>query len=345
MSFSKSFASDNYSGIHPEVLDAIVRANSGHVGAYGNDPYTQSAIAKFREQLGPDIEVFFVFNGTGANVTGLKAVTRSYHSIISSSLAHLHVDECGAPEQVIGCKVLTVETEDGKITPAGVKQHLYGFGDQHHSQPRVICITQSTEIGTVYRTEEIKALADLAHAHGMYLHMDGTRLANAAAFLDVPLRALTTDAGVDILSFGGTKNGMMIGEAVIFFNKELAHDFTFIRKQSMQLGSKMRFIAAQFEALLSNDLLLRNARHANRMAQLLAEGIRDIPNVQITNQVEANAVFASVPRETIPLLQEKYFFYVWSEEKSQVRWMASFDTTEEDIAQFVAQIKAVCPIL
>lgn len=345
MSFSKSFASDNYSGVHPEVLDAIVRANRGHVGAYGNDPYTQSAIAKFREQLGPDIDVFFVFNGTGANVTGLKAVTRSYHSIISSSLAHLHVDECGAPEQVIGCKVLTVETEDGKITPAGVKQHLYGFGDQHHSQPRVICITQSTEIGTVYRPEEIKALADLAHAHGMYLHMDGTRLANAAAFLDVPLRALTTDAGVDILSFGGTKNGMMIGEAVIFFNKELAHDFTFIRKQSMQLGSKMRFIAAQFEALLSNDLLLRNARHANRMAQLLAEGIRDIPNVQITNQVEANAVFASVPRETIPLLQEKHFFYVWSEEKSQVRWMASFDTTEEDIAQFVAQIKAVCPTL
>lgn len=345
MSFSKSFASDNYSGVHPEVLDAIVRANRGHVGAYGNDPYTQSAIAKFREQLGPDIDVFFVFNGTGANVTGLKAVTRSYHSIISSSLAHLHVDECGAPEQVIGCKVLTVETEDGKITPAGVKQHLYGFGDQHHSQPRVICITQSTEIGTVYRPEEIKALADLAHAHGMYLHMDGTRLANAAAFLDVPLRALTTDAGVDILSFGGTKNGMMIGEAVIFFNKELAHDFTFIRKQSMQLGSKMRFIATQFEALLSNDLLLRNARHANRMAQLLAEGIRDIPNVQITNQVEANAVFASVPRETIPLLQEKHFFYVWSEEKSQVRWMASFDTTEEDIAQFVAQIKAVCPTL
>ncbi|MGE5701059.1 MAG: threonine aldolase family protein [Clostridia bacterium] len=338
----KSFASDNYSGIHPEVLEALIRANTHHAASYGNDPYTKAVEEKFKAQFGPDIDVFFVFNGTGANVLSLRAVTRSYQSIVCSDVAHLHVDECGAPELFTGCKVLTVPTGDGKITPDGIKPHLYGFGDQHHSQPKVISITNSTEVGTVYRPEEIKAIAELAHEHGMYLHMDGSRLANAAASLELPLKALTADAGVDVLSFGGTKNGLMIGEAVLFFNRELAADFKFIRKQGMQLGSKMRFIAAQFDALLTNDLWLRNARHANRMAALLAESIQDVPKVRITQKVESNGVFAIVPPDIIPLLQQQHFFYVWSEAKSEVRWMASFDTTEEDVAQFAANIRQLC---
>jgi threonine aldolase len=334
----KSFASDNYSGIHPEVLESIIRANTGHVPSYGKDPYSEAAILKCKEHFGENIEVFFVFNGTGANVLGLQAITRPYQSIICSDQAHLNVDECGAPERFTGCKLLTAPTADGKITPDQIEQHLIGFGDQHHSQPKVVSLTQSTEFGTVYRPEEIKAIADLAHEHGLLLHMDGSRLANAAAYLGVPLKALTADVGVDVLSFGGTKNGLMIGEAVIFFDPDLARDFMYIRKQGMQLGSKLRFIAAQFEALLSNDLWLQNARHSNRMASLLASRIEKIPGVRITQKVEANAVFAVIPRECIATLSERYYFHVWSERESLVRWMTAFDTTEDEIDQFAEDI-------
>ncbi|MET3289723.1 UNVERIFIED_CONTAM: threonine aldolase [Brevibacillus sp. OAP136] len=342
MSNFKSFASDNYAGIHPEIVQAIIDANVGHASSYGNDSYSEKAVATFKKHFGEDIDVFFVFNGTAANVLSFKAITKSYQSIICAETAHLHVDECGAPELLTGCKTLTLPTLDGKLTPEIIKKQLYGFGDQHHSQPKVISITQSTELGTVYSAAEITAIADLAHQHGMLLHMDGSRISNAAASLGLSFKEFTADAGVDVLSFGGTKNGLMMGEAIVFFNRGLAEDFKYIRKQTMQLGSKMRYIAAQFEALLSNDLWFRNANNANEMAKLLASKIERIPQITITQKVEANAVFAIIPREYIPLLQQVSFFYVWSEEKSEVRWMTSFDTTREDIDRFVEQIEKIC---
>lgn len=332
---SKSFASDNYAGIHPEILQAITAANVGHVGAYGNDPYTQHAVNKFKEHFGENIEVFFVFNGTAANCLSLKSATQSYNAIICAETAHINVDECGAPEKFTGCKLLTLATEDGKLTIDLIKQHMHGFGDQHHIQPKVISITQTTELGTVYSIDEIKKIADFAHRNNCLLHMDGARISNAAASLNATLRQLTVDAGVDVLSFGGTKNGMMLGEVVIFFDKELAKNFQYIRKQGMQLASKMRFISAQFIALLSNELWLKNATHANKMAKLLAEKIKSIPHITITREVQANAVFAILSEKIIPQLQEKYFFYVWNNQTNEVRWMTSFDTTEQDINEFV----------
>lgn len=337
----RGFASDNNAGIHPDVLAAIQRANVGHVVAYGDDPFTQAAIAKFREQLGDGIEVFFVFGGTGANVLGLQAMTRPFHSVICTETAHVHVDECGAPEKLTGCKLLALPTPDGKLTPDLVRTRLHGFGDQHHSQPRVVTISQSTEMGTVYEREEVAALAELAHGNGMLLHMDGARLANAAASRGTTLRGLTRDAGVDVLSFGGTKNGIMYGEAVVVFDPRLAESFKFLRKQGAQLASKMRFLSAQFSALLTDDLWLRNAAHANAMARRLHEALAQIPRVTITQKVQSNAVFAMLPREHIAALQSEYFFYVWNEETSEVRLMTSFDTTEEDIVRFVEVAKRI----
>ena len=335
----RGFASDNNAGVHPDILAAMTEANHGHVPGYGDDPYTRKAVEKIREEFGKDTEVFFVFLGTGANVLGLATATRSYHSVICAETAHIQEDECGAPEKFTGCKLLPVETPDGKLTPEGVAGHVYGIGFEHHSQPRVISITQATEMGTVYTPEEIRALADFAHAHQMVLHMDGARIANAAAYLDVPLRGTTRDAGVDILSFGGTKNGMMYGEAVLFFNPLLAREFQFIRKQGMQLASKMRFIAVQFDALLSNGLWKKNALHANRMARKLAEAVKDIPGVSLTQKVQSNGVFAMVPPEWIPPLQKEFFFYEWDEKKSEVRWMTSWDTREEDITEFAGLVR------
>lgn len=341
MRLSKSFASDNYSGAHPEILKAIQQANIGHAGAYGNDECTKRAVEKFKEHFGRNINVFFVYNGTGANVLGLKTVTESFNSIICAETAHLNADECGAPEKFTGCKLITVPTADGKISPEQIKKHLHGFGDQHHAQPEVISITQPTELGTVYSVKEIKELADLAHKNNLLLHVDGARLANAAAALNKTLKQTTADVGIDVLSFGGTKNGMMFGEAVVFFNKNLSKNFTFIRKQGMQLASKMRFISAQFEAMLSNDLWLKSAMHSNRMAKLLAQEVMKIPQIKITQKVEANGIFAMVPKKYIPILQKEYFFYVWDEETGEVRWMCSFDTTEEDIYRFVELLKKV----
>ena len=322
-------------------MEAIADANAGHVVAYGDDPFTQDATAIFREHFGEETDVYFVFGGTGANVLGLKAATSPYHAVICSQLAHINVDECGAPENYTGCKLLALPTLDGKIGLGEIEPRLHGLRDQHHAQPKVISISQTTELGTVYTPREIETLAAYAHERGLLLHMDGARLSNAAASLNLPLKAITADAGIDILSFGGTKNGMMYGEAVVFFNRKLSEGFKFIRKQGMQLSSKMRFISAQFAALLSDNLWLENAGRANQMARRLAAELERIPRIRITQAVEANAVFAIIPREFVPLIQQEYFFYVWNEETSEVRLMASYDTTEEDIDEFIALIKRV----
>ncbi len=337
----RSFASDNNAGVHASVLAALGAANVGHTVGYGDDPYTASAVRKFKEHFGRDVRVFFVFNGTAANVLGLRALTQSYHAVICTEAAHIYTDECGAPEKFTGCKLIPIPTRDGKLTVEAVKGAYHGIGDQHHVQPQVLAITQATEMGTVYQPGEIKALSRFAREHGMFLHMDGARIANAAASLGQTLRQATRDLGVDVLSFGGTKNGLMGGEAVVFFNPRLAEDFLYWRKQGMQLASKMRFLAVQFETLLSDDLWLKSARHANRMAKLLAREVRKIPGVEVVYPVEANGVFVRVPHEAIANIQKRYFFYVWNEEQSVVRWMCSFDTTAEDIeqfAKFVAQV-------
>ena len=294
---SRSFASDNNAGVHPEIMAAIAAANDGHVIAYGDDPYTVAAVKLFRQHLGRDAEVFFVFGGTGANVLGLKAATESHHAIICAETAHINVDECGAPEKFTGCKLIDIPSADGKINVEQIKPLLHEVGFEHHVQPRVISVSQATEMGTVYTPRELKALANFAHDNGMLLHVDGARIANAAASLNVKLKAITRDAGVDILSFGGAKNGMMYGEAVVFFDQNLAKDFKYTRKQGTHLPSKMRFISAQFEALLSNDLWRQNAEHANRMAQVLARELARVPQITITQKVEANGVFAIVPKK------------------------------------------------
>ena len=323
----RSFASDNNAGAHSEIIEAIRAANDGHVIAYGDDPFTARATKLFQKHFGPDIAVYFVFGGTGANVLGLKSITHSHHAIICAETAHVNVDECGAPEKFTGCKLITVPTLDGKLRGEQIKPLLHGIGVEHHVQPRVISVSQASEMGTVYTKKELKSLAD------------GARLANAAVSLNASLKEITADAGVDVLSFGGTKNGMMYGEAVIFFDKKMAAGFKYIRKQGMHLPSKMRFISAQFAALLSGDLWKRSAAHSNRMAQLLGSELKKITQIQLTQPVEANGVFAVIPRKYVPQLQKKYFFYVWNEEISEVRLMASFDTTEGDVRNFVEFVR------
>lgn len=334
----KGFASDNNSGVHPEIFKAMEAANFGHVTGYGDDSYTLDAIEIFKKEFGEDTEVFFVFNGTGANVTGLSSATHSFNSIICAETAHIQVDECGAPEKFTGCKLLPVASVNGKLTPQAIQHHLYGFDFEHHSQPRIISISQTTELGTVYRPVEIRTLADLAHKNNMLLHMDGARIANAAVALNMDFREFTRDCGVDILSFGGTKNGMMMGEAVLIFNPELAVNTKYIRKQSMQLFSKMRFVGAQFIAYFKDDLWQKTATHANKMAKLLEGEILKIPQIKITRPVEANGVFAEIPQEIIEPLQQRFFFYIWDETKSEVRWMTSFDTEEKEIFEFTKLI-------
>lgn len=335
----KSFASDNYSGIHPEILQAIQQANVNHIGSYGNDAVTEKTIKRFEEHFGKDIEVFFVYNGTGANVLGLSAMTKSFHSIICPELAHINVDESTAPEKFLGCKIIGVPAPDGKLTPEAVEERIIRLQDQHHPQAKVISISQTTEYATVYTIDEIKALSALAKKYNMYLHMDGSRISNAAVSLSKGFKEFTRDAGVDVLSFGGTKNGMMIGEAIVFFNTALAVDFKYQRKQGMQLHSKMRFISAQFDALLSNDLWKRNATHANAMAALLEKRLKEIPAVRITQRVQANGVFAILPPAIIERAQQEIFFYVWNDKTSECRFMCSFDTTEEDINKLVDAIR------
>lgn len=327
----RSFASDNNSGVHPRVMEAVIQANDNHAVGYGDDPWTEAAVAKIKEVFGESASPFFVFNGTGANSVALQAVTRSFNSILCAETAHIHVDECGAPGRMTGCSLVTLSTPDGKLTPALIKPHLHNFGVCHHSQPKAVYISQVSELGTVYTIEEVKALADLLHAYDMYLHMDGARLANACAHTGCTMKQMTADAGVDILSFGGTKNGMMMGEAVISFRPELTENLPYFRKQSAQLASKLRYLSAQFIPYLEEDVWLENARKANRSAGRLADILRRYPAIRFTQKVESNQLFFTLPAEAARKLQEKYFFYMWNEERNEARLVTSWDTTEADL--------------
>lgn len=337
----RGFASDNYAGVHPEVLEALAAANVGHQVAYGEDDWTARLQEVVAAHLGRPAEVLPVFNGTGANVLSVQAMLPRWGAVICSDTAHLHTDENGAPERVGGIKLLTVPTPDGKLTPELVDREAWGWGDEHRAQPLVVSITQSTELGTVYTPEEVRALAEHAHARGMRLYMDGARLANAAAALDVPLRAITSDAGVDVLSFGGTKNGVMGAEAVVVLDPDAAQGLTYLRKMNMQLASKMRFISAQLLALLEGDLWLRSARHANTMATRLRDGVTGLPGVRVVRPVEANAVFAVLPAGVADRLRRRYRFYDWDQATGEVRWMCSFDTTPGDVDEFVGALTEV----
>ena len=341
MKAARGFASDNNAGIHPEVLRAIQDANRGHAVGYGDDDDTRSLQRLARRTFGPGSEIFPVFNGTAANVLCLKALAKSHHSVICAATSHLHADECGAPEAWTGCKLLPLETRDGKLSPRAVEAACHGVGDPHHVQPRVISIAQSTELGTVYRPAEVKALSRFARARGMVLHMDGARISNAAASLGLTLREATRDLGVDALSFGGTKNGLLGADAVVLFRKELIPDFKYLRKQGLHLASKMRFLSVQLEALLSNDLWRRNADQANRMARLLERELRRIRGVRVVQKVEANGVFVQIPRRAVAPLLRKSFFYAWDEAASIVRWMCSWDTTEEDVREFARTVARI----
>ena len=335
----KSFASDNNSGAHPRILEALARANHGHCVAYGADPWTEEARGHFRRLFGEAAEAFFVFGGTGANVCALSALCRTWQAVVCAESAHINVDECGAPEHAGGFKLLAVPADQGRIAPENIARRLHGFGFEHHSQPRAVSITQATELGAVYTPQEIKAIARQAHAHGLFLHLDGARLGNAAEALDCSLRALTTDCGVDVLSFGGTKNGLMFGEAVVFLRPGLADEFKYLRKQNMQLASKMRFIAAQFSELLRDGLWLDNARQANAMARLLAHRVKGLPKVEVQGSVDTNAVFVRLPRAAAERLKQRYFFYTWDEEAPLYRWMTSFDTTAQDVEDFAQALE------
>jgi threonine aldolase len=340
----RGFASDNYSGIHPEVLAAIAAANDGHQVAYGEDVYTERLQSVMARHFGEGVEAYPVFNGTGANVVGLQSMLPRWGAVISATTAHINVDEGGAPERVGGIKILSVPTDDGKLTPELIDREAWGWGDEHRAQPLVVSITQSTELGTLYSVDEIRTIADHVHGHGMRLHMDGSRISNAAASLDVPFRAFTRDAGVDVLSFGGTKNGAMLGEAIVVLNPEASQGLTYLRKLDMQLSSKMRFVSAQLVALLDGDLWHRNAAHSNAMAQRLRAGIEagladgSIRGVAFTHPTQANGVFATLPDGVADRLRESFRFYDWDAAKNEVRWMCSFDTSENDIDAFLAAI-------
>lgn len=349
----KGFASDNWSGVCPEIMTALSEINEGHLFAYGegNEQVSEMAFTKFKEHFGEDIAVFFVYNGTAANVLGINHLMNSYHAVVAASTAHLNEDECGAPEKFIGTKILEIHTDDGKIRPGQIEPMMKSIGFQHHSQPKIISISQVTEMGTIYSHTEIKELADYAHHNNMFLHMDGARISNAVVALNTDFKSITTDVGVDVLSFGGTKNGLMFGEAVVFLNKDLALDFEYARKQGMQLHSKMRFIAAQFTRYLTNELWKSNARIANDMAKKLASEIKNIPQLIISQPVDANGVFVYMPADLIPELQKHFFFHVWNESPQiegntsttykEVRLMCSWDTTAEDIMGFVNLINTL----
>lgn len=335
----RGFASDNYAGAHPEVIAAVAAANEGHMPAYGNDPVTTRARDLMRQHLGSSVETFFVFNGTGANIVALQTLLRPWENVICASTAHINVDECGAPERLMGSKLHDVATEDGKLTPELVRSAYVGRGDVHHTQPRVVSITQSTELGTRYSLDELGAICDTAHSLDMHVHLDGARISNAAAGLGVGLRETTFGCGIDVLSFGGTKNGLLGAEAVVFRDAELAVQAGFVQKSSMQLPSKMRFMSAQFVALLEGDLWQRSAAHANAMAARLAEAVRGIDGMRIVREPQANAVFVTLPPAAIPALQAEYPFYVWDESTHECRWMCSWDTTPEDVDAFADLVR------
>lgn len=335
---SRHFASDNNAGMHPEVLAAVQNANESHAAAYGADETSRAAEDVFERVFGSGIRSFLLFNGTAANVLPLRHVTRSHEAIVCASTAHVYVDECGGMEAAGARKLIPIEGQHGKLTPEMLALPLLDRGDVHRVQPRVLSISQATEYGTVYTIDELRALCDFAHANGMLVHMDGARLANAAAALGEGLRAVTRDAGVDVLSLGGTKNGLLGADAVIFFEESLGRDFEFTRKQMLQLGSKMRFLATQFVALLGGDLWHRSASHANAMATLLESRVRDLAGVTLTRPVQTNAVFATLHPDAIERLRKRYRFGIWNAATSEVRWMTAWDTTAEDVEQFAQAI-------
>ena len=339
----RQFASDNYAGAHPRVLAAIAAANEGHAISYGDDEWTARAVERFRDELG-DVEVAIVFNGTGANVVGLGQMLRPHEAVICAESAHINVDEGGAPERFLGCKLIDLPAVNGKLAPEQVTERLTGIGDEHRVQPRVVSISQSTELGTVYSLDELAALADCCHQSGLLLHVDGSRIANAAASLGASLRRATGEAGVDVLSFGGTKNGLLGAEAVVFFDRACADGYRYTRKRSMQLGSKMRFLAVQLEALLTDGLWRENAAHANAMAARLAAAVTGLPGLTIEYPVQANAVFARLPRAAAERVLERHRFYFWDERESVVRWMCSWDTTPEDVDVFAAAVRDALPV-
>lgn len=333
----RGFASDNYAGVHPEVLEKLAEVNAGHQIAYGDDEVTAELSEVMKKHFGKTAQVFPVFNGTGANVVSLQAMCRPWEAVVCAAGAHINVDEGGAPEKVAGLKLHTIPTADGKLTPDLIESQAWGFGNEHRAQPKVVSITQSTELGTIYTPEEIRAIADQAHKKGMLLHLDGARISNAAAALGVPMRAFTADVGVDIVSLGGTKNGVMAAEAVLVLNPEFSDVIKYVRKSAMQLGSKMRFISAQLLALYENDLWLRSATHANSMATKLYEGVKDLVRVE---KPQANALFPYLDPKVTEDLQKEFKFYVWDHLTGQVRWMCSWDTTEQDVDAFVALVRA-----
>ncbi|MDL4774460.1 MULTISPECIES: threonine aldolase family protein [Thermomonosporaceae] len=335
---ARGFASDNQAGVHPEILAALTAANAGHQPAYGGDTSTARLREVVRGHFGERAEVFPVFNGTGANVVSLQAMSERWSAVVCPESAHINTDECGAAEKVAGLKLIPVPAPDGKLTPELIDRHARGFGNLQRAQPAVVSITQSTEVGTVYTAAEIAAVAACAHERGMLVHMDGARVANAAAALDLPLRAFTTDAGVDVLSFGGTKNGLLLGEAIVVLNPDAVRGLAYLRKAGMQLASKMRYVSAQLVALLEGDLWLRNARHSNAMARRLAGAAGRVPGVEIRRPVEANAVFAVLPADAAERLRKRFAFYTWDERTGEVRWVCSFDTTEDDVDAFAAAI-------
>jgi len=340
---ARGFASDNYAGVHPEVLAAIAAANGGHQIAYGEDVYTARLQEVMATHFGERAQAFPVFNGTGANVLSLQSMLPRWGAVICAETAHIHTDENGAPERIGALKLLTVPAPDGKLTPELVDRQAWGWGDEHRAQPGVVSITQTTELGTAYTQREISALTEHAHDLGLTVHMDGSRIANAAATLDLPLRAFTTDAGVDVLSFGGTKNGLLFGEAVVVLEPEASTGLAYLRKMDMQLASKMRFVSAQLLALLDGDLWLRSARHANAMAVRLRAAVEGIEGVQLTQPTQANAVFAVLPAGVAVRLRTRFRFYDWNDATGEVRWMCAFDTTEADVDVFAAAVRAeVC---
>ena len=335
-----SFASDNCAGVHPEIMQALQESNQGYVHSYGDDDYTKEAEQVIKNHFGDQISVYFVYNGTGANVTGITHLVRSYHTVFCAESGHIHVDECGSLEHYAGCKVIALPSLDGKLTPEDIMPRLVGIGDEHRSQPGLISITQPTEYGVLYSPDEISQLACFARENNLHLHMDGARIANAAAALNLPMKVFTTDCGVDLLSLGATKNGIMFGEGVVFLKPGIDANFPYIRKQGMQLHSKMRFIAAQFSAIFEDGLWLANASHANMMTQNLYRELTKIPEVKITQKVQCNAIFAIMPKNIISSLQEKFHFYTWNEELGEVRLMTSFQTSEEEVNVFLTALRS-----
>ncbi len=329
----KGFGSDNHSGIHPDILKKFIESNIEHQPSYGTDTYSEQAIEFFKNYFGKNCDVHFVYNGTAANVLCLRAALKDYESFLCSDVSHLNIDECGAPEFFSG-KLIPVKSENGKIILSELEKYVIRKGDQHYSQPRLISLTQPTELGTCYTLNEIKNIVSFAKKHNMHVHIDGARLTNAVVYLKTTFKEMITDLGIDIVSFGGTKNGLAFGEAVLILNKDLQKDFKYIRKQSAQLPSKTRFIASQYIGYFQNDLCFKIAQHSLAMAQLLRQKIETLTDIQITEKTESNAVFAKIPKHLISTLREKYFFYVWNEKTYECRLMMSWDTTPEDIQGF-----------